>query len=159
MPASVAGDLRHMAVEAVGDAAAVILSDYGKGALSGGLIEAVTAAARAAGKPLVVDPKGADYDRYRGATVATPNRAELALAAGVAVTDQAAIMATAEALIAACGIDALLVTRGADGMTLVGPGAALVHLPAEAREVYDVSGAGDTVVAVLGAALGRRHRP
>ena len=111
------------------------------------------AAARAAGKPVVVDPKGTDYGRYRGATVLTPNRKELHEATGMSVDGDDAIVAACRHLIATCGIDAVLATRSQDGMTLVTAQGQVHHLPAEAREVFDVSGAGDTVVATLAAAL------
>lgn len=129
----------------------VVLSDYGKGTLADapGLIRA----ARAAGKPLLVDPKGADFDRYRGATVITPNLAELETVVGP-VADEAALQTRAAALCTELDLTHLLVTRGENGMTLVDGAANRLHLPARAREVFDVTGAGDTVIAVLAAALG-----
>jgi D-beta-D-heptose 7-phosphate kinase / D-beta-D-heptose 1-phosphate adenosyltransferase len=130
--------------------AAVVLSDYGKGALRAPhvLIEA----ARQAGLPVLVDPKGRDFSIYRGATLITPNLAEFEAVAG-RCTDTEDMVRRAEALIADCGIEALLITRGEDGMSLVRPGQAPVHLPARAREVFDVTGAGDTVIATLAAGL------
>jgi len=131
-------------------AAAVVLSDYGKGALRAPhvLIEA----ARQAGIPVLVDPKGRDFSIYRGATVITPNLAEFEAVVGrCADTDD--LVRRAEALIDDCGIEALLITRGEDGMSLVRPGETAVHLPARAREVFDVTGAGDTVIATLAAGL------
>ncbi|HYN39043.1 MAG TPA: D-glycero-beta-D-manno-heptose 1-phosphate adenylyltransferase, partial [Rhodospirillales bacterium] len=136
---------------AVEASAAVILSDYGKGALAAGTAEAVLARAQAAGRPAVVDPKGQDYSRYRGASVIAPNRHELAEAVGGAVAKGAEAEA-AQALIARFGFAAVLATLGRDGMVLVSDREALA-LPAEAREVFDVSGAGDTVVATLAAAM------
>ena len=131
----------------------LVLSDYGKGVLEDGVAAELIAQARAHGKRSVVDPKGRDWQRYRGASVVTPNRTELAEASGLPVNDDAAIAAAAESLIERCGIESVLVTRGADGMTLVRPGMAALHLSARAQEVFDVSGAGDTVVATLAASL------
>jgi rfaE bifunctional protein kinase chain/domain len=133
----------------LGGCDAVILSDYGKGGLAH--IVRMIELARAAGKPVLVDPKGDDYARYRGATLLTPNRGEFRAVAG-GWRDQAELVDKAERLRAGLGLDALLVTRSEEGMTLVEPGRVL-HEPARAREVYDVSGAGDTVIATLGVLL------
>jgi D-beta-D-heptose 7-phosphate kinase / D-beta-D-heptose 1-phosphate adenosyltransferase len=130
----------------------VVLSDYAKGVLAEGFAAEIIEAARAAGKKVVVDPKGRDYSAYRGASILKPNRRELAEAAGRALETEDAVVAAARALIKAHGFEALLVSCGKDGMLLIG-GEDVHRLAAEAREVYDVSGAGDTAVAVLGAAL------
>lgn len=136
---------------------AVLLSDYGKGVLSGkgatAVLAHVIAAGNAAGKPVVVDPKGTDYSRYRGADLLTPNRNELHEATRMPVDTDDAIIDAARHLIDSCGVGGVLVTRGADGMTLVSRAGDPVHMPALAREVFDVSGAGDTVVAVIAAGL------
>ncbi len=145
-------DLERAVASQIKDADAIILSDYGKGVLTGTLAAAVIAMARKAGKPVVVDPKGANYDRYAGANVITPNRTELAEATGLALDGNDAIAAAAGALRRELGVDAVLVTRSGEGMTLVS-GANADHLPAETREVADVTGAGDTVVATLTLAL------
>jgi D-beta-D-heptose 7-phosphate kinase / D-beta-D-heptose 1-phosphate adenosyltransferase len=136
---------------ALDGAGALILSDYGKGVLTASLTGRLIAAANRIGRPVIVDPKGDDYGRYRGASLLTPNRHELREASRMAVGDGAAVCAAARRLIVQCGVEAVLVTRGAEGMSLVGAEAA-EHLPAEAREVFDVSGAGDTVVATVAAA-------
>jgi rfaE bifunctional protein kinase chain/domain len=130
----------------------VILSDYGKGGLAH--IETMIAAARKAGKPVLADPKGDDFKRYRGATVLTPNRSEFYQVAGRA-RNEADFSARAQKLRGALGLDALLVTRSEEGMTLYRRGSkqGRLHVPTQAREVYDVSGAGDTVIATLGVAL------
>ena len=139
-------------VEAMPRAGAVVLSDYAKGALTPRVIRAVIDAANALGKPIVVDPKGRDYSIYRGATLITPNRQELADAThSTALTDDEVAEAAA-ALRNALDADAVLVTRSEAGMTLVNDGGA-VHVPAYPVRVRDVSGAGDTVVAVLAAML------
>lgn len=132
----------------------VVLSDYGKGVLADGRAARLIDAARAKGKPVIVDPKGTDYGRYAGADLVTPNRSELRDAAGMSVDDAAAVAAAASRLIADHGLGAVLATRSQDGMTLVEAAGGTTHLPAEAREVFDVSGAGDTVVATLAAACG-----
>ena len=139
-------------VKAMPSAGAVVLSDYAKGALTPRVIRAVIEAANKAGKPVVVDPKGRDYGIYRGATMITPNRQELAEATrSLAQTDDQVAAAAAE-LGRALGAKAVLVTRSEAGMTLVSEGSA-VHVPAYPVRVRDVSGAGDTVVAVLAAML------
>jgi len=131
------------------DADLVILSDYGKGGLAH--IRTMIDHARAAGIPCLVDPKGDDYARYAGATLLTPNRSELRQVVG-RWSDEADLRARAERLRVDLGLEALLVTRSEEGMTLFRAGAAL-HDPARAREVFDVSGAGDTVIATLGTML------
>ena len=132
---------------------AVILSDYGKGVLPDTVIDKLIAAARAAKVPVIVDPKGADYSRYTGADVLTPNRRELGEATRMTTVTSDEVVAAAQSLIDQCGVRHVLVTRGAEGMSLVSAEEAPVHLPALAREIFDVSGAGDTVVAVLAAGL------
>ena len=127
----------------------VILSDYGKGGLAH--IATTIGRARAAGKPVLVDPKGDDYARYRGATLLTPNRSEFRQVAG-RWQDEADLTARAEVLRRDLALDALLVTRSEEGMSLYTADGALT-IPAQAREVFDVSGAGDTVIATLGVLL------
>lgn len=138
---------------ALGDCEVLVLSDYGKGVLIPAVIEPLVAKARASGKPVIVDPKGEDYSVYRGADLVTPNRNELAAASRMPVESDGEIAAAAEHISRTCGIRAVLVTRSREGMTLVTPDQGISHLATEAREVYDVSGAGDTVVATLAAAL------
>ncbi len=149
---TVARNLINEASHAVEGCDAVIVSDYGKGALTPAVIEAVIAAGRAAGKPVLVDPKGRDFGRYRGATMVTPNRKELAEASGLPTGTDAEVEAAARKLLKSCGIDQMLATRGPQGMSLITAKAAH-HVPAESREVFDVSGAGDTVIAVAAAVL------
>ena len=132
---------------------AVVLSDYAKGVLTPGLIAAVIAAARKAGKPVIVDPKGNDYSIYRGATLVTPNRKELSEAVRRDAQDDKTVADAAEELRLSLDCEALLVTRSDEGMTLVVRDTAPVHVPSYAVKIADVSGAGDTVVAVLSAML------
>jgi D-beta-D-heptose 7-phosphate kinase/D-beta-D-heptose 1-phosphate adenosyltransferase len=128
----------------------VVLSDYGKGTLEAA--QELIRLARAAARPVLVDPKGKEFARYRGATLLTPNLAELEAVVG-ACPDEDSIVAKGEKLRAELQLDALLVTRSEQGMTLLRAGQPALHLPAEAREVYDVTGAGDTVIALLAAGL------
>jgi rfaE bifunctional protein kinase chain/domain len=128
----------------------IILSDYGKGGLTH--IERMIELARAQGKTILVDPKGDDYSRYRGATIVTPNRAELREVVGRWKNEED-LTAKAQDLRERLALQALLVTRSEEGMTLYERGS-VRHQPARAREVFDVSGAGDTVIATLGTMLG-----
>ena len=132
------------------DCDALVLSDYGKGGLAH--IERMIALARAAGKTVLFDPKGDDYARYRGATLVTPNRAEMREVVG-RWKSEADLEQRAQALRRELGAEALLLTRSEEGMSLYRDSGA-VHEAAKAREVYDVSGAGDTVIAALAAMLG-----
>ena len=129
----------------VDEADAVVLSDYGKGGLAH--VAKMIAAARAHGKPVLVDPKSSDYARYRGATLLTPNRSEFREVAG-RWTDEEDLARRAQRLRAALALDALIVTRSEDGMSLF-TATGSRHEPTRAREVFDVSGAGDTVIAAL----------
>lgn len=140
------------AIKAMPRAGAVVLSDYAKGALTPRVIRIVIDAANRLGKPVIVDPKGRDYSIYSGATLITPNRQELADATRTAAQSDDEIAHAAAGLARALGAKAVLVTRSEAGMTLVGEGAP-IHIPAYPVRVRDVSGAGDTVVAVLSAML------
>lgn len=128
---------------------ALVLSDYGKGVLSPEIVAHAIAAARAAGKPVFVDPKGEDFSRYRGATCITPNLRELAEATRLPVGDEVAAAHAAEIARATADADAILVTRSARGMLLAERDGSIHVIPARARAVFDVSGAGDTVIATL----------
>jgi D-beta-D-heptose 7-phosphate kinase/D-beta-D-heptose 1-phosphate adenosyltransferase len=153
LSASSRAQLKTRAQARIAEAACVVLSDYGKGVLDDPAAAELIAMARAAGRPVIVDPKGTDYTKYKGATLLTPNRKELHEATGLAVDSDEAIVAAARKLIDTCGVEAVLATRSQDGMSLVTAGGEVHHLPAQAREVFDVSGAGDTVVATLAAAI------
>ncbi len=143
--------LIRVAREALADADALLLEDYNKGALPPGLIAAVMEVARRRGIPIVVDPKFRQFFEYAGATVFKPNRRELESALGAAVDLQNG-NALPEVL-TRLKVDNLLVTLGAEGMVLVMKDGSLTHIPSIARDIYDVSGAGDTVTAWMGAAL------
>ncbi|MBS0969109.1 bifunctional D-glycero-beta-D-manno-heptose-7-phosphate kinase/D-glycero-beta-D-manno-heptose 1-phosphate adenylyltransferase HldE [Chimaeribacter arupi] len=129
---------------------ALVLSDYAKGALAD--VQPMIALAKAAGVPVLVDPKGNDFERYRGATLLTPNLSEFEAVVG-RCKEEAQLVERGMKLIADFDLSALLVTRSEQGMTLLQPGKPPLHLPTEAQEVYDVTGAGDTVIGVLAAAL------
>ena len=128
------------------DVDSVVISDYGKGGLAH--IEEMIEAAKERQVPVIVDPKGTDYARYRGATLVTPNREEFAQATGVSTQD-AHFAETARGLVQEAELSGLLVTQGEEGMTLFLSSGEVLHQDATAREVVDVSGAGDTVVAVV----------
>lgn len=133
----------------------VVLSDYAKGTLGPVTGELITAA-RERGRPVLVDPKGADFTRYRGATLLTPNRGEFEAVVG-RCDDNEEIERRARGLIAELELEALLITRSDEGMTLVRRDQPVLHLEAHRREVYDVTGAGDTVIGVMAAALAAGH--
>ncbi|RLR17297.1 bifunctional D-glycero-beta-D-manno-heptose-7-phosphate kinase/D-glycero-beta-D-manno-heptose 1-phosphate adenylyltransferase HldE [Sodalis-like symbiont of Bactericera trigonica] len=130
---------------------ALVLSDYAKGALA--RVREMITLARAAGVPVLVDPKGMDFDRYRGATLLTPNLSEFEAVVGPCKKDEETLESRGMKLIADYQLSALLITRSEQGITLLQPGKDPLHLPTQAQEVYDVTGAGDTVIGVLAAAL------
>jgi D-beta-D-heptose 7-phosphate kinase/D-beta-D-heptose 1-phosphate adenosyltransferase len=131
----------------------VLLSDYAKGVLGDEVLQRAIAKIHGAGKRLIVDPKSRDFRRYAGADLLTPNRGELAAATGISGEDDASVASAAREAIKSARLGAVLATRGERGMTLVAGGSPPLHLSAEAREVFDVSGAGDTVIATLATAL------
>ncbi|MCB8890649.1 bifunctional D-glycero-beta-D-manno-heptose-7-phosphate kinase/D-glycero-beta-D-manno-heptose 1-phosphate adenylyltransferase HldE [Vreelandella malpeensis] len=132
------------------EADVMILSDYGKGTLN--QVERLIEMAKAQGKRVLIDPKGVDFAKYRGASLITPNLAEFEAVAGVCDSDES-LEQRGEALRAELALDALLITRSEKGMTLIREHHAALHLPTRAQEVFDVTGAGDTVIALLGLAL------
>lgn len=142
-------DMRSAYDSALAASDVVLFSDYGKGGLTH--IPTMIAAARALGRPVLVDPKGSDYERYRGATVITPNRAELAQVIGP-WSSEAQLHERAHALRERLGLEGLLLTRSEEGMSLF-DAQGHAQVPAQAREVFDVTGAGDTVIATLAAML------
>ncbi len=145
--------LQQTAIEALADVAAVVLSDYAKGALTPELCVALIRGARARGIPVLVDPKGKDMSRYRGATTICPNLQELSAAVGVPVHEVDELLRSAHSLIGDLGLDFLTVTMSERGIRVLRAGGADLYSPAKAREVFDVSGAGDTVIATLAASL------
>lgn len=149
--------LRERATDLVTKVHAVILSDYAKGALSADLCEAVIRAARTVGIPLLADPKTSDFSKYTGATTVCPNLGELSAATGIAAHHTDALLAAGQALVTEHDLKFLTVTMSEKGISVLRPAASgssgVYHSPARAREVFDVSGAGDTVIATLAACL------
>lgn len=140
--------------KAIKGAGAVVLSDYGKGVLRLSVLERIIAIAHKDKVPVLVDPKGHDYTKYKGADIVTPNRKELAEATGAAkLVSDAEIIEAANKIIATCGIGCIIATRSEDGMSVIKQGQTPIHLKTQAREVFDVSGAGDTVIAAIAASL------
>ena len=131
----------------------VILSDYAKGVLSDRVLQGAIAAAEASGIPVAADPKHADFSRYRGVTVLKPNRHEIRRATGIDCHDDDTTEAAGRHALAAASAKAIVVTRGEHGLSVVTADGPALHLPTQARQVFDVSGAGDTVIAALAVAL------
>ncbi len=132
----------------------VIVSDYAKGVLTNDILSAVIASANAAGKPVLVDPKGKDYSKYRGCHVITPNRREAAEACNLNENSPSVVDVAGRKLLHDLAIQSLLITQGEEGMTLFRQNVEPKHFPTAARQVYDVTGAGDTVIAALATAIG-----
>jgi len=147
------------AVKEIETADAVVLSDYNNGLLTDRIVSSVIEAARKKSVPVIVDPRGHDFARYRGATAITPNLAELETGSGMKARSEDEVRAACMKIIKDCGIATVLATRGKDGMSLISENGAPVHIPAQVREVYDVSGAGDTVIAAFAAALAVQAAP
>lgn len=141
------------ALKAVKSVDAVIISDYAKGMVTAELVEEVNSAANKRGIPVAVDPKVEHFDFYKGVTIVTPNNLEASRASGVEIEDDESLHRAGEVLYNGLGCRALLITRGENGMSLF-EGTSDLHIPTVAKEVFDVSGAGDTVIGVLGLALG-----
>jgi rfaE bifunctional protein kinase chain/domain len=135
-------------------AAALVVSDYEKGVVTGGLLRSVLPLARRQRVPVLVDPKPRHYRLYRGATVVTPNQLEAEQVTGLRLTGPTELATAGRRILKALGCRAVLVTRGEHGMSLFERGQPVLHVPAAAREVFDVTGAGDSVIATLALALG-----
>ncbi|OGP71930.1 MAG: hypothetical protein A2Y80_06210 [Deltaproteobacteria bacterium RBG_13_58_19] len=138
---------------------AIVLSDYAKGTLTPALVRKIIHLGREAGLPVVVDPKGRDYSPYAGATLVTPNRREMELVTGHPLKGLAELGEAGRRFRESLALDALLITLGAEGMLLVTRDGAEMHIPTQAREVFDVSGAGDTVVALTALSLAQWKDP
>ncbi len=152
--AEVAARIVDTAVKAMGEARIVVLSDYAKGVLEPATIAKLIAAARSRGVPVVVDPKKADAGVFAGATLMTPNAEEMAQMSGMAIDSDEAAAAACRRVLERAALDAILLTRGEHGMTLVERGRPeALHVRAEVHRVFDVTGAGDTVIATLATAL------
>ncbi len=131
----------------------ILISDYLKGVLTEGLLQQIIRVGKERGLPVVIDPKGSDYRKYRGATLLTPNRKETEVASRVVITDQDSLRQAGHALLKNLELETLVVTRSEEGISIFFQGGKEIHLPTEAQEVYDVTGAGDTVLSLLGVGL------
>lgn len=146
--------LLHEIRSGLSDADALVISDYGKGVVSGDLLGTVLPEARECGLPVVIDPKPRNFSHYQPATIISPNEAEAARATALEIHNDQDCLAAARAVLDRLETDSVLITRGERGMLLLERNGEPLYIPATAREVYDVTGAGDTVVAVLAMALG-----
>ena len=154
LSAAVEGELLSRLEAMLPQVRAAVISDYGKGVITPGLCERFIAAARTAGVPVVVDPKGTDYQKYRGATVVKPNQLETGKVLNRDLRTTAEVEQAGRELLDFLGAgSSVLVTRGAHGMTLLQADCPAIHVPAQAREVYDVTGAGDTVAGTIALTL------
>ncbi|MSP67727.1 MAG: D-glycero-beta-D-manno-heptose 1-phosphate adenylyltransferase [Alphaproteobacteria bacterium] len=152
-------EIVRLASDAIAECDVVVLSDYAKGVLTPALIAAVIGRAEALGRPVVVDPKNSDFRRYRGAAAITPNRLELSQAAQAPVATNAEVVSAARRVLGFCKAEAMLVTRGAQGLSYIPRQGEPTHVPAVQREVFDPSGAGDTTIAAFATALGAGTPP
>ena len=131
----------------------IIVSDYGKGLLTKDLLQKIMQLAFSRNKHVLVDPKGLNYEKYRGASLITPNRKEAAQASNMEISDMPSLIQAGEKIMESIALQRILITCGKDGMVLFEPGCQPYHIETRARQVFDVSGAGDTVVSVMGLAL------
>ena len=146
----VLGDFQRRVIRLLPEADLVILSDYAKGALAGPLIETTIREARKRRLRILVDPKGSDFHRYRGASLVTPNRAEAEAASGIAIEEEIDLTRAGKKLIRELDLEAAVITLGKEGIFFITRTGEELHIPTEARAVFDVTGAGDTVIAHLG---------
>jgi D-beta-D-heptose 7-phosphate kinase/D-beta-D-heptose 1-phosphate adenosyltransferase len=142
--------ISKLAEKIIPDVDVILISDYGKGLITRQLIAKLVKLAGAGGKIIIADPKGLDFSKYAGITLLTPNKKEASLASGIEITDPKSLASAGRRLLEKSGIEKLLITCGKDGMVFFEPGHAPFTIGTQAREVYDVSGAGDTVIVVLG---------
>jgi rfaE bifunctional protein kinase chain/domain len=151
---SILRDISDFVMEKIEDCDGILLSDYGKGLLTGTLIRAIIRKARKSIKPILVDPKLRNYRYYRGATVVTPNTKEASEAARIPIVDGSSIEKIGKKLLRELQCNTLVITRGEEGMVIFEPRRKPVYVRTQAREVYDVTGAGDTVIGTLALVLG-----
>ncbi len=154
---AVNGPLSQLVLErlrrVLADSDILVVSDYAKGLLTPALLRSIIASARQAGKAVLVDPKGRDYSKYRGVTAIMPNKQEAGQAVNGDITDESSLISTGRTLLRQLECEAVLITRGEEGMSLFEKRGCITHLPTFSRTVYDVTGAGDTVIAALSLAL------
>lgn len=139
--------------EQIGDASAILVSDYDKGVVTSRLLASIIPVARQRSKPIIIDPKLAHFGDYKAATVITPNLKEASVAAGIEGVNEESITNMGQKILAKLGCQAVIITRGKDGMSLLERNGNITHIPAITAEVYDVTGAGDTVAAVVALAV------
>ena len=149
-----AASLLDQILPLIGSIDVLVISDYAKGFLTLELTQALISHAKSNGKPVLIDPKGKDYSKYAGATLLTPNKQEAAEATAIDPGTPDLVDRSGEILMRNLNLEALLITRGEEGMTLLQNGQEHRHLAATARKVFDVTGAGDTVIATMSVALG-----
>jgi len=152
--ANISQDLSDFIHKKIKDFDGIIISDYGKGFLSGPLIQTLIRKAKEVGKLILVDPKLRNFKFYKGATVVTPNAKEASEASRIPLIDHLSIERIGKRLLKELGCKALVITRGEEGMTLFEPQKKPIDVPTEGKEVFDVTGAGDTVIATMALALG-----
>lgn len=150
IPEEIHRELISFILEKLPESDVMLISDYGKGVVTPSLIRRAAAGADACHRIVIGDPKGLDFSKYAGLSMLTPNQKEAALAAGMEITDDDSLIRAAKRILKTSGVRNLLVTRGKNGMMLFQEGQAPYAIPSRARQVYDVSGAGDTVISVLG---------
>ena len=146
-------ELQEFVEDALAEVSAVVISDYGKGVISPELLDGIRASNERCQLPVVVDPKDTHFSNYRGFRVITPNLSEASLGAGFKIKDRETLLNAGKRLLDELSCGAILITRGAQGMSLFMPGNEVLDIPTRARDVFDVTGAGDTVVALLSLAL------
>ncbi|MEZ4598916.1 MAG: D-glycero-beta-D-manno-heptose-7-phosphate kinase [Syntrophotaleaceae bacterium] len=146
-------ELTNWIREHAGEFDVILISDYLKGVLTEGLLQSVIAIGKKRSIPVVIDPKGTDYNKYRGATLLTPNRKETEVASRVAITDEESLRLAGRTLLHSLDLETLVVTRSEEGISIFFRDGKEMHLPTEAREVFDVTGAGDTVLSLIGVGL------
>ncbi len=149
------GDLVGIIEDKIPDVDVVLISDYGKGVITRKLVSSLVSIAKKHKKLVIADPKGLDYSKYAGVSLITPNKKEAALAAGLEIVDEPSLIRAGEKILQKTAVKRLLITCGKEGMVLFGGERKPYKITSEARQVYDVSGAGDTVLAVLGLAAAR----
>ena len=137
----------------IGSVDAIVISDYAKGVISEELMEEVINIARKKNKPVAVDPKVSHFDFYKNVSIITPNNDEASQASGIDIEDNASLLRAGDVLLKKLGSDAILITRGEHGMSLFENNGEITHIPTVAKEVYDVSGAGDTVIGTVALAI------
>jgi D-beta-D-heptose 7-phosphate kinase/D-beta-D-heptose 1-phosphate adenosyltransferase len=156
LPIGIYTELLSRFASLLGESDLCIISDYGKGVVSPEFSQAAIQLARKQKKPIVVDPKGRDYGKYMGCTLLTPNQKEASVATDIVAESESDVLKAGKSLLSSLPGSSVLITRGPDGMTLFCPNADPLTISTEAQNVFDVVGAGDTVIATLGVSMAAR---